>query len=39
VTQPVISFLMGPEMLRGIERRMEFAAVLPGVSSLTAGGA
>lgn len=39
VTQPVISFLMGPEMLRGIERRVEFAAVLPGVSSLTAGGA
>ena len=35
----VISFLMSREMLRRIEQRAEAAAVQPGDSSLTAGGA
>jgi hypothetical protein len=35
----VISFLMNREMLRGIKQRGQRAAVQPGDSSLTAGGA
>jgi hypothetical protein len=41
LVEPVemISFLMSPETPRGIEQRVELAAVPPGASSPTAGGA